>query len=1011
MLSVQALFAQQTSITGVVTDNNGETLPGVNISIQGTTTGVVSDGEGRYRISVPGSETVLSFSFIGYVTQEIAVGDRREINVSLSEEATSIEEVVVIGYGVARKSDLTGAVVRADLSAMQNFPNVNMVQALKGTVAGLTVGTITAAGQEPSVSIRGRNSISGTTSPLIVLDGIIYRGNLNDINPSDIESVDILKDASSAAIYGSQAANGVMLITTKTVRQMSKPVIEYNGTVSFQKIMNNKLKMLNREEYLQQLADTDIAHSRMGADLSQKNPNWDPTGLFYQTSVGKGYANGTDFDWWDVLTVDVPYIQNHNISLRGKTELATYFLSFGYMDQKNLIKNDTYKRYNMRINLDTKITDWLNAGTQSFFSSNDMSGENPSFSNMLRISALSTPYDDNGEIEKIQELGQTNPLLLFENPNKEVRYNLTGNFYADISIPFIKGLSYRLNYSRNMTIGKYFSFDPYANALQGSAQKNNNSGYSWTLDNIVTYKRIFGKHSVNATAVYGVEKRGYESTNASAKNFSNQTLGYNYLPAAQSDQNVLGSSAWEESSLYIMGRASYTYNDRYIATATIRRDGFSGFGKTNKIGYFPSAALAWRISEENFIKNNVNWVDNLKLRLSYGSNGNRTVSRYSTMAQMSTLLPIRGSNGGYIYGDGATPELAQGVRTMPNSDLKWETTTSFNFGMDFSTWNGRLSGVYEFYNSKTSNLLYDISIPNMNGAYPNSGYNLTIPTNIGKLQNVGHEITITGIPVHRGDFEWTVVFNYARNRNKVLSILDIDANGDGKEDDLVDAKIFINKPLGVVYDYEIIGMWQVSDYNQGLTPNGFTYGTYKVRDIDEDKSYSPEKDRKILGYTDPAYSFNVQNILKYKGWELRIVVNSIQGGKDYYYGQPLATMWTTDQMRNYAFLNNFDYWTPENPNAKYRQLGAYTAALGYAFSPYVQRNFIRLQELTLAYNFPVPWLKKMGINRARLYVSGNNLLTITKWDGWDPEANLGVTQYINGYPTMKNYSIGLNFEF
>ena len=1010
--SDEATFAQQQiPVSGKVTDSGNAPLPGVTVVIKGTTNGTVTDADGKYSLAnVPG-DGVLVFSFVGMKSQEIDVAGQTIINVVLQDETIGLQEVVAIGYGTMKKSDLTGAITRANMTTLENSPNVNVLESLKGVVPGLNVGVATQAGENPTISIRGRNSISGTTSPLIVLDGIIYRGGLNDINPNDIQSVDVLKDASSTAIYGSQAANGVLMITTKTAKKMTKPIIEYNGAFTLQGLINNDMKRLDRDGFVNQLADIYISESRMGNDLLQRNPDFDVTSHFRDENVTKGYLGDTNTDWNKLLSNPTPYIQNHNLSLRGKSDLANYFLSFGYTDQKNMVKNDTYKRYNMRINLEAKVTDWFKVGTQSFFTINDFSGSNPTFSSLISIPSLVSPYAEDGSYAKVIYLGATNPLLSVDNPNKDVRNTLTGNFYADITIPWVQGLSYRMNYSNNLTAYKYFSFDPYANTLLGQAQKKYSNENEWTFDNILTYKRNFGKHEVNGTFVYGVEKRWYESTTSTANNFTNQALGYNYMDAAQADLNAISSSAWKESSLYTMVRAVYSYDSRYIFTGTIRRDGFSGFGTNHKFGYFPSAALAWRISEEGFLKNKVSWIDNLKLRLSYGSSGNRTAGRYATLAKISTGLPfLSGTPGGYIFGDGAPAELTQAVSTMANPNLKWETTTSSNFGVDFSLFGGKLMGNYEFYVSKTHDLLYDISIPNINGMFPNSGSDLTVPTNIGKLQNVGHELSVTGIPVNTKDFEWTVTGNFSTNKNKVVSILGFDNNGDGKEDDLISSGIFIGKPLGTVYDYNITGMWQVADYNNGSTPTGFTYGTYKIEDINNDGAYTADKDRKILGYTDPLYRFSIQNKLKYKDFELNVFINSIQGGSNHYLGQPAGDLPIPDHLTNNSFFK-FDYWTPENPGAKYRQLGSYTAALGTGFSPYVSRSFIRLQELSLAYHLPKRFLGKLDVSRAKVYLSATNLLTITKWDGWDPEANQGLTYDLSGYPTMKGYTIGFNFEF
>ncbi|MDR0699800.1 MAG: SusC/RagA family TonB-linked outer membrane protein, partial [Tannerella sp.] len=656
------LQQSKTRITGTVVDQTGEPLIGVNIVEKGATAnGTVTDADGKFSLQVSRPNATLTFSYIGFITQDIvASGD--VLNVIMKEDLQNLEEVVVIGYGTARKRDVTGAVVRADISKLRESPNVSLGQSLQGTVPGLNVGAVTQAGTDPDISIRGRNSISGSTSPLIVLDGIIYRGSLVDINPSDIESIDILKDASAAAIYGSQASNGVMLITSKTVKAMSKPIIEYSGSYTLQESTNQKMRPRNREEYLQFFADRWLEESRTGPDLLQPNPSWDVTRHLQSTQVINGYLNGTDTDWWDLGTNDHPYIQMHNLSVRGRSELSNYFLSVGLTDQQNLAINDTYKRYNIRLNLDTRITGWLKIGAQTFFVLSDWSGITNIGSNW---SPLLTPTDpETGEYIVYPDGRYLNPVLARQQDNLDKRYNLFGNFYVDMDIPFIKGLNYRLNYSQNLIEDKDFTFNPWGSDLTGSGNKQNASQYSWTADHILTYKQTFGRHDVNSTLVYGVEKQQYETTNASGSDFANDVLGYNYLGAADAARQSISSDAWEESSLYAMLRLGYTYNGRYSFTGTLRRDGFSGFGKNNKFALFPSAAVAWQLSEENFIRDNVKWVDNLKLRFSYGSNGNRTVSRYQTLAKMA-------SSNAYLYGDGAPAEKGLNISAMANDNLKW----------------------------------------------------------------------------------------------------------------------------------------------------------------------------------------------------------------------------------------------------------------------------------------------------------------------------------------------------
>jgi len=987
---------QQKSVSGKVTDSSGGSLPGVSVVVKGTTNGTITDGNGNFSISNIPENATLQFSFVGMKGQEIKVGTEPTIDVVLTEETIGIEEVVAIGYGTQRKKDLSGSVVRADINAIKESPNVSLGSALQGTIAGLNVGAVTTAGSDPLITIRGRTSISGSSSPLMVLDGIIYRGNLIDLNPSDIESVDILKDASATAIYGSQASNGVILITSKIGKIMKKPTIEYSLSYSLQEIANNDMLPEDGAGFIRKIGDRYLSESRTGADLLAPNPTWDPTSKFFGPEILGGYQNGTENNWWDLLTNKNPYIQTHNVSVSGKNELSSYFFSMGYTDQNNVVINDTYERYNYRVNLDTKITNWMKVGLQSFMSVSNVSAVSPSIGDILRLPPQVPYLNENGGYILQPYRGILNPFLQMDQQDKDKRHNLFANIYADIDIPFIKGLNYRLNFSQNLIDGKRYNFNSYAQNFTGEGYKTNNSQYSYTLDNIVSYRRTFGNHAVNGTFVYGTEKREYEGTTARSVKFGNNILGYDKLDAGQAGLQTSASSAWEETSLYAMLRLGYIYKDRYIFTGTVRRDGFSGFGPNNKFGVFPSAAFAWRLSEESFIKDETSVIDDLKLRLSYGVSGNRTVGRYETLAKIESTV-----GNGYLFGDGAAAEQGQRISSMPNPDLKWESTKSLNFGADFSLFDNRLSGSLEYYTANTFDLLYRIDIPVINGFG-------SIPLNIGKLKNSGQEVTVTGVPVRKKDFNWEVTVNFSRNRNEVVSILGNDVNKDGKEDDLVSSKIFIGHPYGVAYDFNIIGMWQMADYQASQIPAGFTYGTYKVEDIDNSGSYTAGADRKILGYTDPSYRFSIQNTLRYKAFELKIFINSIQGGKDYYYGQPGTTLANPDNIYG-SNLFKFDYWTPENPNARYRQIGYYTVALGETFSPYVQRSFVRLQDLTLSYNVPKSLLQKIKLDRLKIFANGKNLLTFTDWDGWDPETGTGLDA--GAYPLLKSYSFGLNVEF
>ncbi len=979
-------------VTGKVTDASGNPLDRVTIYISKSNKGTATNAAGEFSIEVS-EGTSLVFSFVGYESQTVVIKQAGQINVVLKMQVQKGEEIVVVGYGSQKKKDLTGSVVHTDVKSKGESPAVSLATALQGVVPGLNVGAVTLAGTDPTINIRGRTSISGSNSPLIVLDGIIYRGSLVDINPADIESIDVLKDASATAIYGSQASNGVIIISTKIAKTQRKPTVEYSTSYTAQSITNKKMLPEDGAGFIRRIGDRFLSESRTGADLLTPNPSWDPTTKFFGQEILTGYQKGIQTNWWDLLTNKTPSIQNHNLSISGKNEGTSYLLSAGLTDQKNVVKNDTYKRYNFRINLETRVYSWFKAGVQSFLSVNDYSGAKPTIGDVVRNAPQTAYKDDQGNYIIYPYRQVLNPFLQTDQRDLNKRNNMFANFYADLNVPFIKGLNYRVNFSPSSIALRQYNFNSYDQNLTGSAAKTNQLQYSVTLDHILSYSKTIGLHSITATLVSGSEKITTEGTSAKAIKFANNVLGYNQLSAGQAGLQTTTSTAWQETSLYSMARVGYGYKGRYQFTGTIRRDGFSGFGKNNKFGVFPSAAASWRLSEEKFFKEKLAAIDNLKLRVSYGVSGNRTIGRYQTLSQIQS-----GVSSGYLFGDGGVAEAGQSITSLPNPDLKWETTKSFNVGIDFSVLRGRLFGNLEYYNAKTYDLLYNVDIPVING------FGSTL-RNIGKMNNNGQEFSLTGIPVKTRDFSWEVTGNFSRNRNKIVSILGKDANGN--EQDLVSSKLFIGQPYGVVYDYKIIGMWQVKDYNAGNIPAGFTYGTYKVQAKDQN-NIAPS-DRVIQGYTDPSYRFSIQNAFRYKNFELKMFINSIQGGKKYYYGQPGATLQNPDNSYGWNSFK-WDYWTPENPSARYRQIGYYSAVLGGSdFSPYIHRSFVRLQDLTLSYNLPASLLARIKASRAKVYLNGANLLTFTKWDGWDPETGTGLDAY--AYPFLKSFTVGINLEF
>lgn len=524
------LSVQQTKrITGVVTDQYGEAIIGANVVVKGTTHGTITNYDGEFSIEVP-ENAVLKISYIGYIEQEIVVGSRNRLDIKMSEDTQAIDEVVVIGYGTARKKDVTGSVVSADLGALKGSPNVNILQGLQGTVPGLNVGMVDEAGESPSITVRGRSTISGNQSPLIILDGIVYYGSITSLNPNDIQSFDILKDASSKAIYGAQAANGVILITTKRGQNEGAPVITYNTSFSIGSPYNRQHSK-NRESYLKMIQDIfwqDAYTEESGYTAPNPNYNIETSAPFTDASIVRGYREGADTDWWDLGTHNAT-IMTQNIGIQGLTSKVNYYMSFGYDKQSNYIINDKFNRKTIRINLETQVTDWLKVGTQSFGTFSDYSGESPSLTQIAQAGPLRMPYDSEGNLV-ILGGDFTNPLIGLYNEDLDKRNELFGNFYARVNnLPFLPGFSWNMNYGNTLKWEKQYNSNTYAQAETGEVKKVNGSAYSYTFDNIFNYVRDFNRHRVDATFVFGRTKREYEKTTARATGMANQTLGYNDL--------------------------------------------------------------------------------------------------------------------------------------------------------------------------------------------------------------------------------------------------------------------------------------------------------------------------------------------------------------------------------------------------------------------------------------------------------------------------------------------------
>jgi TonB-linked SusC/RagA family outer membrane protein len=990
---------QQKSVSGKVTDGSGNSLPGVTVVVKGTTIGTVTNKDGNYMIDNIPEGATLVFSFVGMKTQEVEVADKTTIHVKMQEESVGIEEVVAIGYGSMKKNDLTGSVIRADIKAFADQPNVSVMQTLQGTVPGLNVGPVQKAGENPSFTIRGRTSISGEQQPLIILDEVIFRGNLIDINPSDIESIDILKDNSAAAVYGSQAANGVIIITSKTGADGDKkPSINYSASFGIH-TPAYELKPGDEQDFIEKNKAIDFYRSRTAASgYLDPIPTYDPTSRFKTNEQAQNYAKGLSTDWYDLLTNDKILIQNHNLSLTSKTDRINYLISLGVTTDQGYMLNEDYQRYNARINVNNKVTDWLTVGVQSFFSLSDYSGLDVSTIERYTM-PYSTAYDENGELIVRPGGFNKNALLAVDAAeNKNLRTNLFGNVFARIDIPFIKGLSYKINLNDNHIAVRNYTFKDYEANYQGSGSKVYSNLNDISSDNILTYKRSFNDiHNLDITLLYGFEKRKYDNTNAASSIFINSSLGYNSLQSGSSDAFTIMTGAWEEASLYSMARLFYNFRDKYMLTGTVRRDGFSGFSEKNKFGIFPSVALGWVATEESFFPDILRSINYLKIRLSYGSTGNRTIGRYQTLAKVA---------GSYQYVDRAGNSMyGQSISSMSSTDLKWETTTGINLGVDFGLFKSRISGSVEYYNNNTTDILYNVDLPSVSRF-------TKFPDNLGKLHNHGIEISLVSKNIKTKDFSWQTSFVYSRNRDELVELLGFDNDGDGKEDDLISEGLFIGEPLNINYDFKITGeFYQFGD----VIPPGSDVGAYVIIDQNNDGKYN-QSDYVILNYKDPSYRFAIGNKFEYKNWSLNVFINSIQGGKNFYYARDALedrsdevysfNVPNDEQHYGYTFPKGLDYWLPENPNARYQRIDMKVSYLG---SRYTQRNFIRLQDVSLSYNLTADFLKRIDVQSLRFFLTGKNLITLTKWPGWDPETGIAIG--MAGRPVLRSYTLGLDIVF
>lgn len=968
------------TVSGRVTDSSGNALAGVTVAVKGGAKGVITDANGRYTIVVS-EDAVLEFSYIGYVTVEVAVKGRSSVEVTMRPSAAGLNEVVVVGYGTQSKRFVTGSVASVNVKQLASQPNTNVTQALRGRVAGVEFMDNGRPGQSGSILIRGQRSITASNDPLIIVDGAFYNGDLADINPNDVASIDVLKDASAAAIYGSRAANGVILITTKAGTS-KKPVIRFNTYYGISG-WSYKMKLYSPQRYLQRRLDY----------RAQNQPN-DPVVPVRDllTSIEQQqYDSGRTVNPWDAISQPAGQ-QSYYLSVSGRGDRVNYFVSGGYTNEQGLIYGDWSKRISERINLDARITDWLHAGVNSQYTRRHGPGVVASVLNAYWLSPYSKLYYDKAKTDPVMPTPSGDDLI--SNPmfgalmykNEVISNNLFANAYAIVDFPFIKGLSYRLNYSPNIRWNHDYSFQPIyqRNGVNntGSGTKDNRNDLDWQLENILTYTRDIGQHHVDLTLVYGRNHSYWEETEVDGRGFVNDANGWNNLGIAQTVTTE--THAEQRDGVSSMARLNYRFRNKYLVTLTARRDGSSVFGKDKKYGIFPSAALAWIMSEEPFAK--ASWIDMLKWRVSYGAVGNQAVSPYQSLD--------RSASAQYVFGSTTYTAIYPDPSSMPNAGLGWETTYSMNAALDFSFLDGRIGGTAEYYNMHTKGLLLARSLPVM------TGFESTV-VNLGETSNEGVDLTLNTVNVKTPSVEWGSSLVFSTNRNRIVHLYYADNNGDGKEDNDVGNRWFIGRPIGVIYDYVFDGIYQQGD----KMPDGYQAGWVRVKDMNGDGQITPD-DRRVLGQTQPKYRWGLTNYVTYRGFTLSFFINAMEGWKSEFNLLDVST-YTGNSFpgRSVNFLDA-GYWTPQNKSNTRPGL-TYTDPLGRGY--YLSRDFVRIQDATLAYDFPSSLTSRLKISSLRVYVSGRNLATFTSWLGPDPES--GYNNINNLYPSARTVIAGINLSF
>ena len=997
-------IAQNIMVKGIVKDNFGEPVIGANVTEKGTTNGMITDLDGNFSLTVQKNATLV-ISYIGYVTQEIAIKGNTNLNITLKEDSKALEEVVVIGYGTARKSDVTGTIASVGGDKLQEMPSTNITYALQNRVAGVDMTqTSSQPGATMQIRIRGTRSLTASNDPLVVLDGIPFMGNLSDINPGDIKSMDILKDASSTAIYGSRGANGVILITTNRGAQGTPAKFTYNGYVGAKSVFS-KYPMMDGPKY---------AEMRKYAGK-------------FENSLDE--SDDTNTDWQDLL-YRTGMVNSHDVSVAGGTNNGSYSFGAAYYKDQGVIPTQNYTRYSLRGSFDQGVGKYFRFGLTTNSNYNITKGSNVGPYSVLNNTPLANPYNADGSLKRPVKLNSQDENFVVTRDvvedledswlNEKKGFGTYNNLFAEVQCPWVKGLKYRVNLGLNYrsTKGGVFTGEGINSSTAdtpSTASLEHTETTNWAVENLITYDRTFGKHQLNIVGMYSAEETVYTKSHIAARDIPAEYLQYYNLGRAEGNITVNPDNwDYQKSGLMSwMGRAMYTYDNRYMLMATVRADASSRLAKGHQWHTYPAVSAGWNIGQESFM-DDLEWLDILKVRVGYGQTSNQAVNPYSTWGKLSTR-PYNFGPTGYATG--------YYVSALPNYDLGWEYSSTWNFGLDFTLFGGRLSGTFEYYIQKTSDLLQNVNLPSTSGVSSYVG-------NVGKTENKGVEFTLNGtiLDNHNG-WTWDASINISANRNKLTEL----ASGADRDEA---NNWFVGHPIDAIYDYEKIGLWQEGDPYLDILEPGGNVGMIKVKytgEYNEDgtpvRQIGPD-DRQIISM-EPKFTGGFSTRVAYKGFDLNVITAFKCGGK------LISTLHHSNGYLNMLTGRrgqvDVDYWTEENTNAKYPKPGGiqsgdnpkYGSTLGY-----FDASYWKVRNISLGYKFDEQkWLKNFGIQSLRAYVSIQNPFVICspfhKETGLDPETNsygnenVAVTSGIQkrfltvgtNAPSTRNYLFGINLTF